>query len=122
MGELLRALVCKTLKLKIPDGVQMRELLNGTAGFHITERDPFWEDLIRSSHFHLCPRGNGPTSYRMYESLQAETIPIYIWSEVRASGRGSGAAPCACDTCHRLCRGRGSGVLEAGGALILDVI
>ena len=67
----------------------MRELLNSTAGFFIGERDPFWEALIRSSDFHLCPRGNGPTSYRMYESLQAETIPIYIWSEVRGSGLGT---------------------------------
>ena len=64
----------------------MRDLLNGTAGFHITDRTPHWEALIRTSEFHLCPRGNGPTSYRMYESLQAETIPIYIWSEVGAPG------------------------------------
>lgn len=88
----------------------MRELLNGTAGFHITERDPFWEDLIRSSHFHLCPRGNGPTSYRMYESLQAETIPIYIWAEVR-DNLGLGIAPLPRDTCLGLRAGlrHGSG-------------
>lgn len=61
----------------------MRALLNSTEGFQITDREPNWEALIRSSDFHLCPRGNGPTSYRMYESLEAETIPIYIWSEVR---------------------------------------
>ena len=61
----------------------MRELLNGTEGFSISDRVPDWEALIRDSDFHLCPRGNGPTSYRLYESLQAETIPIYIWAGVR---------------------------------------
>lgn len=71
----------------------MRELLNATAGFDVTDREPFWEALICSSDFHLCPRGNGPTSYRLYESLQAETIPIYIWSEVGAS-RAADSAPC----------------------------
>ena len=60
----------------------MRDLLNGTEGFAITDRVPDWEALIRDSDFHLCPRGNGPTSYRLYEALQAETIPIYIWAEV----------------------------------------
>ena len=65
--------------------VQMRGLLNGTEGFAISDRVPDWEALIRDSDFHLCPRGNGPTSYRMYESLQAETIPIYIWAEVGCS-------------------------------------
>ncbi len=65
--------------------VQMRDLLNGTEGYAISDRVPDWEALIRDSHFHLCPRGNGPTSYRLYESLQAETIPIYIWAEVASS-------------------------------------
>ena len=62
--------------------MQMRDVFNGTEGFAITDRVPDWEALIRDSDFHLCPRGNGPTSYRLYESLQAETIPIYIWAEV----------------------------------------
>jgi hypothetical protein len=37
---------------------------------------------MHTSVFHLCPRGNGPSSYRLYEALQADTIPIYIWDEV----------------------------------------
>jgi hypothetical protein len=57
--------------------------LQNETGFQIRERDPNWEELIRGSVFHLCPRGNGPTSYRLFESLQAGTIPIYIWEEVR---------------------------------------
>lgn len=55
-------------------------------GYHIHDRDPFWEKLIHTSVFHLCPRGNGPSSYRLYEALQADTIPVYIWDEVRPSG------------------------------------
>ena len=38
---------------------------------------------MHESVFHLCPRGHGPTSYRLYEALQADTIPIYIWEHVR---------------------------------------
>lgn len=26
-----------------------------------------WKDIIRLSNFTLCPRGNGPTSFRMFE-------------------------------------------------------
>lgn len=66
--------------------VQMKTILNSTDGFYITQSVPDWVDLIRSSDFHLCPRGFGVTSYRMYECLQAETIPIYIWSQVCSSG------------------------------------
>lgn len=61
----------------------MRTRLQNETGFQIRERDPNWEELIRGSVFHLCPRGNGPTSYRLFESLQAGTIPIYIWEEVK---------------------------------------
>ncbi len=61
----------------------MVERLNSTEGFSIRRYVDDWQELIRDSNFQLCPRGKGPTSYRMYESLQAETIPIYIWWSVR---------------------------------------
>ncbi len=35
-------------------------------------------DMINQSHFSICPRGFGPTSFRLYESIKAGTIPIYI--------------------------------------------
>ena len=57
--------------------------LNGTDGFEIQRHVDDWQLLIRDSEFQLCPCGKGPTSYRLYESLQAETIPIYIWWGVR---------------------------------------
>jgi glycosyltransferase involved in cell wall biosynthesis len=34
--------------------------------------------LINNSIFTLCPRGYGPTSFRLYESIQMKSIPIYI--------------------------------------------
>ena len=42
-----------------------------------------YNDMIERSIFSLCPRGSGPTSYRLYESLQTGSIPIYIWEDSR---------------------------------------
>lgn len=67
--------------------------MQNETGFTIQERVGGWEALIQGSVFHLCPRGNGPTSYRLYESLQAGTIPIYVWEEVRSARRTRPPAP-----------------------------
>ena len=40
-----------------------------------------YENLIKSSHFFLCPRGYGPASFRLYESIELGTIPVYISDE-----------------------------------------
>ena len=40
-----------------------------------------WETTMESSFFSLCPRGYGPTSFRLYEALQLESVPIYVWDE-----------------------------------------
>ena len=37
--------------------------------------------IISNSIFSLCPRGFGPTSFRLYESIEMESIPIYISDE-----------------------------------------
>lgn len=42
-----------------------------------TEETRFLE-LMSKSVFSLCPRGYGATSYRLYESLQLGSIPVYI--------------------------------------------
>lgn len=46
-------------------------------------------DITARSRFTLCPRGYGATSYRLYESMQLGSIPVYIsdkhllpWSDV----------------------------------------
>lgn len=38
-----------------------------------------WIRQTCSSNFTLCPRGFGETSFRLYESIQLGSIPIYIW-------------------------------------------
>ncbi len=38
-----------------------------------------WRVITESSNFSFCPRGFGPTSFRLYETLQLGTIPIYVW-------------------------------------------
>ena len=37
--------------------------------------------ITQESVFTLCPRGFGPTSFRMYEAMALGSIPIYIWHE-----------------------------------------
>ena len=40
-----------------------------------------WKIISESSNFSFCPRGFGSTSFRLYETLQLGTIPIYVWDE-----------------------------------------
>jgi hypothetical protein len=40
-----------------------------------------FRDLINNSIFGLCPRGYGPTSFRLYETIQMGSIPIFISDE-----------------------------------------
>jgi hypothetical protein len=40
---------------------------------------PDWETIMRRSDFSLCPRGQGPTSFRLFEALSVASIPVYIW-------------------------------------------
>ena len=62
----------------------MAQKLDGLDGYriHIGHVDG-WQELIRDSEFALCPRGRGATTSRVFEALQAETIPIVIWWSVR---------------------------------------
>jgi len=38
-------------------------------------------DIMSRSNFTLSPRGYGKTSFRMYESMQLDSIPIYVYDE-----------------------------------------
>ncbi|BDA48178.1 probable glycosyltransferase At5g20260 at C-terminar half [Coccomyxa sp. Obi] len=40
-----------------------------------------WKIISESSNFSFCPRGFGSTSFRLYETLQLGTIPIYVWED-----------------------------------------
>ena len=37
---------------------------------------------VSQSHFTLCPRGFGATSFRLYEAIALGSIPVYIWDDV----------------------------------------
>jgi hypothetical protein len=43
-------------------------------------KNNYFKNLV-SSKFVLAPRGNGRTSFRLYEALEAGAIPIYIWDD-----------------------------------------
>lgn len=64
------------LSRPVPD-----ELLGNKSQFVHYQGDQF-KQVIQRSIFHLCPRGFGRTSFRLYETVQLGTIPIYIWDDV----------------------------------------
>ena len=64
-------------KLKNIDNFYIKNL--NSMDSNISNRDlNLFADMINQSYFSICPRGFGPTSFRLYESIQAGTIPIYI--------------------------------------------
>lgn len=40
-----------------------------------------YKKVISESYFSLCPRGFGPTSFRLYESFELGSVPVYISDE-----------------------------------------
>ena len=42
------------------------------------ERSQNFKNVTQNSMFTLCPRGYGATSYRLYESIQLGSIPVYV--------------------------------------------
>lgn len=42
------------------------------------DRVELFKQVTKRSIFSLCPRGYGATSYRLYESMQLGSIPVYI--------------------------------------------
>lgn len=47
----------------------------------IARHVPDWVEIMQQSHFTLCPRGYGHTSYRLAEAIHMDSIPIYVWDE-----------------------------------------
>jgi hypothetical protein len=52
-------------------------------GYFISESIDYnsYKDVMSRSLFSLCPRGYGLTSFRICESLQVGSIPVYIYDE-----------------------------------------
>jgi len=42
------------------------------------EDQEIFKKLMFNSYFSLCPRGYGPTSFRLFESIRLGTVPVYI--------------------------------------------
>lgn len=47
--------------------------------FTIFKNSDDWQTITESSNFSICPRGFGTTSFRLYETMQLGTLPIYVW-------------------------------------------
>ena len=45
------------------------------------EKQEKFLNVTSSSRFSLCPRGYGKTSFRLYEALKLNSIPIYIYDD-----------------------------------------
>ena len=58
-------------KLQNQDGFLVRTLVNY----------PTFSDIMQRTIFSLCPRGYGATSFRICESLQHGSIPVYIYDK-----------------------------------------
>ncbi len=69
----------KTLerKLKRKDGFFINNLNTMSSDFEKNNIDDF-ETLISDSYFSICPRGFGPTSFRLYESIGLGSVPVYV--------------------------------------------
>lgn len=63
---------------------KMRDVLRGDARFCVvgpTGTGAFCR-LMHDSKYALCPRGYGPTSYRLYEAIQMGCVPVYIYDDI----------------------------------------
>jgi len=67
-------------KLKNEEGFYIENLDSMNSDIETINLEKY-ENLIKSSHFFLCPRGYGPASFRLYESIELGTIPVYISDE-----------------------------------------
>lgn len=62
---------------------RMRNVLSNNSSFVLNEKISYesFTDIMERSLFSLCPRGYGATSFRICESLQHGSIPIYLYDK-----------------------------------------
>ena len=60
---------------------EMKEILKNNTNFIFYNSVNYeeYKTILNKSVFTLAPRGFGYTSFRIYEAIFAESIPIYIW-------------------------------------------
>lgn len=63
--------------------LKMRDCLKNNENIKMFKSTNFenYKQILNRSVFSLAPRGFGLTSFRIYEALLAESIPIYIWED-----------------------------------------
>jgi hypothetical protein len=61
----------------------MKILLGNNADFQFFDSENFeqYKTIINRSIFTLAPRGYGYTSFRIYEAIMGNSIPVYIWED-----------------------------------------
>jgi hypothetical protein len=69
-----------------PIRFKMNQILSNLTGYNIIANNEYnktkvFRDVLYNSVFALAPRGFGPASFRMYEAIQMQCIPIYISDE-----------------------------------------
>jgi hypothetical protein len=69
-----------------PLRVKMNQVLSHLPGYKFAvnldhNRTEVFRDILYNSVFALSPRGFGPASFRMYEAIQMQCVPIYISDE-----------------------------------------
>lgn len=69
-----------------PIRFKMNQILSNFPDYHIISNIEYnktkvFRDVLYNSVFALSPRGFGPASFRMYEAIQMQCIPIYISDE-----------------------------------------
>jgi len=63
--------------------IDMKKKLENNPNFKFLESDNFehYKTIINRSIFTLAPRGCGYTSFRIYEAILGNSIPVYIWED-----------------------------------------
>jgi len=63
---------------------QRKNLLLKNSNFYVSERISFeqYKRILSSSKFTFCPKGNGLSSYRFFESFHLNSIPVLIADNV----------------------------------------
>lgn len=66
-----------------PCRFDMNKILKTQKGFVMSPSRGYnaYKEMLSKSVFTLCPRGYGYTSFRLFEGMLMECIPIYIWED-----------------------------------------
>lgn len=64
-----------------PSRMKIKDVLNNNNKYLLSETKNVdeYKNIINRSTFTIAPRGYGYTSFRLYEAINANSIPIYIW-------------------------------------------